>query len=327
MTDVGNASRTMLFNIHLLRWDSDMLALFDIPEELLPQVVSSSEEIGTTRPELFGVPIPVAGIAGDQQAATFGQACLQPGMVKNTYGTGCFMLMHLGRHPVASHNRLLTTVGWRLDGETDYLMEGSVFMGGATVQWLRDGLGLIRQSSEVEALAASVPDSGGVFLVPAFTGLGAPHWDPYARGALVGLSRGSHRGHIARAALEAIAYQSAELMIAMQRDVAASHRDFTLTEVRADGGAARNDLLMQFQADLLGVPVVRPQVTETTALGAAYLAGLAVGYWDSREEVAAQWTCERRFEPAMGDDQRQALLATWGRAVARSRDWHQEVEN
>jgi glycerol kinase len=321
VTDVGNASRTMLFNIHLLRWDSDMLALFDIPEQLLPQVVSSSEEIGATRPELFGVAIPVAGIAGDQQAATFGQACLQPGMVKNTYGTGCFMLMHLGRHPVASQNRLLTTVGWRLDGDTDYLMEGSVFMGGATVQWLRDGLGLIRKSSEVEALAASVPDSDGVFLVPAFVGLGAPHWDPYARGALVGLSRGSHRGHIARAALEAIAYQSAELMIAMQRDVAASHRDFTLTEVRADGGAARNDLLMQFQADLLGVPVVRPQVTETTALGAAYLAGLAVGYWETRDEVAAQWTCERRFEPVMGDDRRQTLLATWSRAVERSRAW------
>ena len=317
----------MLFNIHLLRWDSDMLALFDIPEEVLPQVVSSSEEIGTTKPELFGVPIAVAGIAGDQQAATFGQACLQPGMVKNTYGTGCFMLMHLGRHPVASHNRLLTTVGWRLDGETDYLMEGSVFMGGATVQWLRDGLGLIQKSSDVEALAASVADSGGVFLVPAFAGLGAPHWDPYARGALVGLSRGSHRGHIARAALEAIAYQSAELMIAMQRDVAASRRDFSLSEVRADGGAARNDLLMQFQADLLGVPVVRPHVTETTALGAAYLAGLAVGYWDSREQVAAQWTCERRFEPAMGDDLRQALLANWGRAVARSRDWHQDQES
>jgi len=321
VTDVGNASRTMLFNIHLLRWDSDMLALFDIPEQLLPQVVSSSEEIGATRPELFGVAIPVAGIAGDQQAATFGQACLQPGMVKNTYGTGCFMLMHLGRHPVPSHNRLLTTVGWRLDGDTDYLMEGSVFMGGATVQWLRDGLGLIQQSRDVEALAASVPDSDGVFLVPAFVGLGAPHWDPYARGALVGLSRGSNRGHIARAALEAIAYQSAELMIAMQRDVVASHRDCTLTEVRADGGAARNDLLMQFQADLLGVPVVRPQVTETTALGAAYLAGLAVGYWQSRDEVAAQWRCERRFEPVMGSDQRQALLAAWGRAVERSRAW------
>jgi glycerol kinase len=325
VTDVGNASRTMLFNIHLLRWDSDMLALFDIPEALLPQVVASSEEIGMTRPALFGVPIPVAGIAGDQQAATFGQACLQPGMVKNTYGTGCFMLMHLGQHPVASQNRLLTTVGWRLDGDTDYLMEGSVFMGGATVQWLRDGLGIIQKSSEVEALAASVPDSDGVFLVPAFVGLGAPHWDPYARGALVGLSRGSQRGHIARAALEAIAYQSAELMIAMQRDVAASHRDFTLTEVRADGGAARNDLLMQFQADLLGVPVVRPQVTETTALGAAYLAGLAVGYWDTRAEVAAQWTCERRFEPVMGSDRRQALLATWGRAVERSRAWVEPV--
>ncbi|KQQ47748.1 glycerol kinase [Duganella sp. Leaf126] len=321
VTDIGNAARTMLFNIHLLRWDSDMLALFDIPDTVLPQVLSSSEEIGVTRPELFGVAIPVAGIAGDQQAATFGQACLQPGMVKNTYGTGCFMLMHLGRQPVASHNRLLTTVGWRLGGDTDYLMEGSVFMGGATVQWLRDGLGMIQQSSEVEALAASVPDSGGVYLVPAFTGLGAPHWDPYARGALVGLSRGSHRGHIARAALDAIAYQSAELMIAMQRDVAASQRPFALTEVRADGGAARNDLLMQCQADLLGVPVVRPQVTETTALGAAYLAGLAVGYWDSREQVAAQWTCERRFEPRMGDDQRQSLLADWGRAVARSRDW------
>ena len=318
VTDVGNASRTMLFNIHLLRWDSDMLALFDIPEELLPQVVSSSEEIGATRPELFGVPIPVAGIAGDQQAATFGQACLQPGMVKNTYGTGCFMLMHLGRHPVASHNRLLTTVGWRLDGETDYLMEGSVFMGGATVQWLRDGLGLIRQSSEVEALAASVPDSGGVFLVPAFTGLGAPHWDPYARGALVGLSRGSHRGHIARAALEAIAYQSAELMIAMQRDVAASHRDFTLTEVRADGGAARNDLLMQFQADLLGVPVVRPQVTETTALGAAYLAGLSSGVYRNTDELAGLWQAERTFVPTLSAERAAGLMAQWEHAVRQT---------
>ncbi|MET0319663.1 MAG: glycerol kinase GlpK [Duganella sp.] len=317
VTDVGNASRTMLFNIHLMRWDSDMLALFGIPEDLLPQVVASSEDVGTTRPELFGAAIPVAGIAGDQQAATFGQACLQPGMVKNTYGTGCFMLMQLGRHPVGSRNRLLTTVGWRLDGDTDYLMEGSVFMGGATVQWLRDGLGLIQQSRDVEALAASVPDSDGVFLVPAFVGLGAPHWDPYARGALVGLSRGSNRGHIARAALEAIAYQSAELLLAMQRDVAATHSDFTVTEVRADGGAARNDLLMQFQADLLGVPVVRPQVTETTALGAAYLAGLATGFWETREEVAAQWTCERRFDPAMGADQRQALLAGWATAVAR----------
>jgi glycerol kinase len=316
VTDVSNAARTMLFNIHLMRWDHDLLHLFDIPEQMLPQVVSSSEEVGNTRASLFGVAIPVAGIAGDQQAATFGQACHQPGMVKNTYGTGCFMLMHLGRHPVASHNRLLTTVGWRIDGATDYLLEGSVFMGGATVQWLRDGLGIIEKSSDVEALAASVPDSGGVFMVPAFVGLGAPHWDPYARGSLTGLSRGSNRAHIARAALEAIAYQSAELMAAMQKDAS-----LPLTEVRADGGAARNDLLMQFQADLLGVPVVRPQVTETTALGAAYLAGLAVGFWDSREEIAPLWAGERRFEPVMGADQRAALLAQWARAVERSKAW------
>jgi glycerol kinase len=316
VTDVSNAARTMLFNIHLMRWDHDLLHLFDIPEQMLPQVVSSSEEVGNTRASLFGVAIPVAGIAGDQQAATFGQACHQPGMVKNTYGTGCFMLMHLGRHPVASHNRLLTTVGWRIDGATDYLLEGSVFMGGATVQWLRDGLGIIEKSGDVEALAASVPDSGGVFMVPAFVGLGAPHWDPYARGSLTGLSRGSNRAHIARAALEAIAYQSAELMAAMQKDAS-----LPLTEVRADGGAARNDLLMQFQADLLGVPVVRPQVTETTALGAAYLAGLAVGFWDSREEIAAQWASERRFEPVMGGDQRAALLAQWARAVERAKAW------
>lgn len=318
VTDVSNASRTMLFNIHLMRWDQDLLDLFDIPEEILPQVVSSSEEVGTTREGLFGGAIPVAGIAGDQQAATFGQACHKPGMVKNTYGTGCFMLMHSGRHPVSSHNRLLSTVGWRVDGCTDYLLEGSVFMGGATVQWLRDGLGIIQNSCEVEALAASVPDSDGVFLVPAFVGLGAPHWDSYARGALVGLTRGSNRAHIARAALEAIAYQSAELMIAMQKDAR-----IPLAEVRADGGASRNDLLMQFQADLLGVPVVRPKVTETTALGAAYLAGLAVGFWESQEEIAAQWSCERRFEPAMSADRRQALLAQWARAVERSRNWEQ----
>jgi glycerol kinase len=316
VTDVSNAARTMLFNIHLMRWDHDLLQLFDIPEEMLPQVVSSSEEVGNTRAALFGAEIPVAGIAGDQQAATFGQACHQPGMVKNTYGTGCFMLMHLGRHPVASHNRLLTTVGWRIDGATDYLLEGSVFMGGATVQWLRDGLGIIEKSSDVEALAASVPDSGGVFMVPAFVGLGAPHWDPYARGTLVGMSRGSNRAHIARAALEAIAYQSAELMAAMQKDAA-----IPLAEVRADGGAARNDLLMQFQADLLGVPVVRPTVTETTALGAAYLAGLAVGFWDTQEEIAAQWSCERRFDPAMPADRRAELLGQWGRAVERSKAW------
>ena len=237
-------------------------------------------------------------------------------MVKNTYGTGCFMLMHAGQHAPHSQHRLLSTVGWRLDGVTDYLLEGSVFMGGATVQWLRDGLGIIERAAEVEALAASVPDSGGVFLVPAFTGLGAPHWDPYARGALVGLTRGSGRGHIARAALEAIAYQSAELLGAMRKDAA-----FPVTEVRADGGAARNDLLMQFQADLLGVPVVRPTVTETTALGAAFLAGLAIGFWESQQEIAAQWQAERRFEPGMPEERRQELMARWGQAVARARAW------
>ena len=316
VTDVSNASRTMLFNIHLMRWDADLLKLFDIPEALLPQVVSSSEEVGMTHAALFGAPIPVAGIAGDQQAATFGQACHQPGMVKNTYGTGCFMLMHAGRHPRVSHNRLLSTVGWRVDGVTDYLLEGSVFMGGATVQWLRDGLGIIEKSGDVEALAASVPDSDGVLLVPAFVGLGAPHWDPYARGTIVGLTRGSTKAHIARAAVEAIAYQSAELLAAMQRDAA-----IPVAEVRADGGAARNDMLMQFQSDLLGVPVVRPQVTETTALGAAYLAGLAVGFWESQAEIAAQWQCERRFTPSMGADQRAELLDRWARATERAKAW------
>jgi glycerol kinase len=316
VTDVSNASRTMLFNIHLMRWDADLLELFDIPEQMLPQVVSSSEEVGTTRAALFGHEIPLAGIAGDQQAATFGQACHQPGMVKNTYGTGCFMLMNAGRHPRVSHNRLLSTVGWRVDGETDYMLEGAVFMGGATVQWLRDGLGIIQQSSDVEALAASVPDSGGVFLVPAFVGLGAPHWDPFARGTIVGLTRGSGKAHIARAAVESIAYQSAELLAAMQKDAA-----MPVTEVRADGGAARNDMLMQFQSDLLGVPVLRPKVTETTALGAAYLAGLAVGFWDSQEEIARQWACERRFTPAMGADQRAELLAKWNRATERAKTW------
>jgi glycerol kinase len=320
VTDVSNASRTMLFNIHLMRWDADLLALFGIPEAVLPEIVSSSGEVGATHTALFGGPIPVAGIAGDQQAATFGQACHAPGMVKNTYGTGCFMLMHAGSHPAASHERLLSTVGWRLHSGDDmrpcYLLEGSVFMGGATVQWLRDGLGIIEASADVEALASSVPDSGGVMLVPAFVGLGAPHWDPYARGTIVGLTRGSTAAHIARAAVEAIAYQSAELLAAMQRDAA-----HPVVEVRADGGAARNDMLMQFQADLLGVPVVRPRVTETTALGAAYLAGLAVHFWASKEEIAAQWRCERRFEPAMPAERRAALLARWGRAVERSRGW------
>jgi glycerol kinase len=273
VTDVSNASRTMLFNLHLMRWDQQLLDLFRIPVAVLPEVVASAEEVGDTDPQWFGRAIPIAGIAGDQQAATFGQACHQRGMVKNTYGTGCFMLMHAGTHAPRSANRLLSTVGWRVDGQTDYLLEGSVFMGGATVQWLRDGLGIIEKSRDVEALAASVPDNGGVYMVPAFVGLGAPHWDPYARGTLVGMTRGTNRGHIARAAVEAIAYQSAELLLAMQKDAACP-----VAEVRADGGAACNDMLMQFQADLLGVPVVRPRVTETTALGAAYLTNLTLKF-------------------------------------------------
>ncbi|QYF94386.1 glycerol kinase GlpK [Massilia sp. PAMC28688] len=316
VTDVSNAARTMLFDIHQLRWDDALLELFGIPRAVLPRLVSSAELIGHSRADLFGHPIPIAGMAGDQQAATFGQACHQKGMVKNTYGTGCFMLMHAGSQAPSSANRLLSTVGWRVDGHTDYLLEGSVFMGGATVQWLRDGLGIIERSADVEALAASVPDSGGVYLVPAFAGLGAPHWDPYARGALVGMTRGTNRGHIARAAVEAIAYQSAELLLAMQKDAACP-----VAEVRADGGAACNNMLMQFQADLLGVPVVRPRVTETTALGAAYLAGLAVGFWESQAQIAAQWQAERQFEPMLSEDERQARMATWQHAVARSRGW------
>jgi glycerol kinase len=316
VTDVSNAARTMLFNINSLRWDPELLALFDVPASMLPEVVSSSEQVGVTAESLFGRAITIAGIAGDQQAATFGQACHRRGMVKNTYGTGCFMLMHAGDSPPHSHNRLLATVGWRIGGQTDYLLEGSVFMGGATVQWLRDGLGIIKQSDEVEALALSVPDSGGVMLVPAFVGLGAPHWDAYARGTIVGMTRGTSAAHIARAAVEAIAYQSAELLAAMQKDA-----ECAVHEVRADGGAARNDLLMQFQADLLGVPVVRPRVTETTALGAAYLAGLAVGFWASSEEIAAQWQAERRFEPHMPPARRAELMARWARAVAHARAW------
>lgn len=316
VTDVSNASRTMLFNINSLRWDEELLALFGVPASMLPEVVDSSTEIATTKEEWFGRAIPLAGIAGDQQAATFGQACHRRGMVKNTYGTGCFMLMHAGDVPPVSHKRLLSTVGWGIAGRTDYLLEGSVFMGGATVQWLRDGLGIIRQSADVEALAQSVPDSGGVMLVPAFVGLGAPHWDAYARGTIVGMTRGTTAAHIARAAVEAIAYQSAELLVAMQKDTA-----IAVHEVRADGGAARNDLLMQFQADLLGVPVIRPRVTETTALGAACLAGLAVGFWASGEEIAAQWQAERRFEPHMPAARRDEAMARWARAVSHAKSW------
>ena len=320
VTDASNASRTMLFNIHSLAWDDQLLALFNIPPSVLPKVVPSSGVVGHTDVALFGVAIPIAGIAGDQQAATFGQACLKPGMAKNTYGTGCFMLMNTGSQPVASKNKLLSTVGWQLDAQatdqTSYCLEGSVFMGGATIQWLRDGLQIIQSAVDVQALAETVPDCGGVYLVPAFTGLGTPHWDPYARGAMLGLTRGTSQAHIARAALEAIALQSADVFTAMSQDAG-----FSLKELRVDGGASANDLLMQMQADFSGVPVVRPKVLETTALGAAYLAGLAVGFWSGLDEIASQWQMDRRFEPRMSADARAAKLARWQKAVARAKAW------
>jgi glycerol kinase len=316
VTDASNASRTMLFNINSLRWDTELLSLFGVPESMLPEVVPSSGIVAEADPAWFGRAIPIAGIAGDQQAATFGQACHRRGMVKNTYGTGCFMLMHAGDTPPQSHNRLLATVGWTIAGHTDYLLEGSVFMGGATVQWLRDGLGIIKQSSDVEALALSVPDSGGVMLVPAFVGLGAPHWDAYARGAMFGLTRGTTAAHLARAALESIAFQSVDVLDAMQKDAG-----ITLAELRVDGGGAAHDQLIQLQADVLGVAGVRPRVLETTALGAACLAGLAVGFWSSREEIAAQWKSERRFEPQLPAARRAEMMARWSRAVAHARAW------
>ncbi|MCR6660127.1 MAG: glycerol kinase [Asticcacaulis sp.] len=316
ITDASNASRTLLFNIHTGDWDDDLLAVLDIPRALLPQVRGNSEVYGETAPGLFGARIPIAGMAGDQQAATFGQVCLERGMAKNTYGTGCFMLMNTGAEAMQSRYKLLTTLAWKLDDKRTYALEGSVFVAGALVQWLRDGLGIIRSSGEIESLAASVPDSGGVALVPAFVGLGAPHWDPYARGTIIGLTRGSTKAHIARAALEAIAFQSAEVLEAMISDSGVG-----LTELRVDGGASHNNLLMQFQADILGVPVVRPKITETTALGAAYLAGLAVGYWRSTDALRAQWLVDRVFEPVMGTDERQARMVRWRKAVGRSLDW------
>ena len=319
VTDVSNASRTLLLNLATAQWDDFMLERLRIPRAVLPEIVSSSMPPDAAPLATLGAArVRIAGIAGDQQAALFGQACFEPGMAKNTYGTGCFLLMNTGNDPLASANRLLTTIAWRTH-DLQYALEGAVFVGGAVVQWLRDGLGIIRQSSDVEALAASVPDTGGVYLVPAFTGLGSPHWDAYARGTIVGISRGTTRGHIARAALEAIAFQSAEVLQAMQRD--AGH---ALVELRVDGGAARNDLLLQFQSDLLGVPVVRPQVTETTALGAAYLAGLGVGFWSSAAEVTANWRAERRFEPLLSRDEAAQRLQRWARAVERSRGWDDE---
>ncbi|GGR92317.1 glycerol kinase GlpK [Deinococcus sedimenti] len=319
VTDATNASRTLLFNIHTGDWDDELLNILNVPRSVLPQVRDSSEVYGQTAEGLLGARIPIAGIGGDQQAATFGQACLEPGMAKNTYGTGCFMLMNTGSEAVPSQNKLLTTVAWQLGGQRTYALEGSVFIAGAVVQWLRDGLNLIRDSSEVEALARSVSSSEGVMFVPAFVGLGAPYWDPYARGTLIGLTRGTTKAHVARAALESVAFQSAELLEAMQKDAGQP-----LRELRVDGGASTNDLMMQFQADILGVPVVRPQVTETTALGAAYLAGLAVGFWGSADEIAAQWQEGKRFEPQMDAAERERLMRRWKKAVSRARDWEDE---
>ncbi len=314
VTDASNASRTLLYDIHAGRWDDDLLALLDIPREVLPDVVPSSGVCGEAQVNARRVPI--AGIAGDQQAALFGQGCHTPGLAKNTYGTGCFLLLNTGAHAVASRNRLVTTVAWQRDGRTDYALEGSVFVAGAVVQWLRDGLKLIRSAAEVEALAASVPDNGGVYLVPAFAGLGAPHWDAYARGAVFGLTRGTSGGHLARAALESIAFQSADVLAAMEKDAG-----IRVQELRVDGGATANNLLMQFQADLLGVPVVRPKVLETTALGAGYLAGLAVGYWKDARDVAANWQVDRRFEPAMPAALAAELRTSWEKAVERAKGW------
>ena len=315
-TDCSNASRTLMFNIHTLDWDDELLAILGIPRKVLPRIVDSSGVVAASSCEGLPHGIAVAGIAGDQQAALFGQACHRPGMAKNTYGTGCFLLMNTGANPARSRHRLLTTVAWRRGGRTSYALEGSVFIAGAAIQWLRDGLGLIARSADIDALAGSVPDSGGVFFVPALSGLGAPYWDPRARGTIVGITRGTTGAHLARSTLEAIAFQSAELIEAMAAD-----SGIALTQLRVDGGATASNLLMQMQADLLGVPVVRPTVTETTALGAAYLAGLATGFWKDEEEIAALWSRERVFEPRLSREAAAERLAGWKRAVERSRDW------
>lgn len=314
VTDVSNASRTLLFNLQTLDWDDELLRLLDVPRAMLPTVRSSSEVYGETDPSLFGAAIPIAGDAGDQQAATFGQACFEPGSAKNTYGTGCFLLLNTGEAPVASKHGLLTTVGWRIGGQTTYCLEGSVFIAGAAVQWLRDGLGLIANSSDVESLAGSVPDTDGVYFVPAFVGLGAPYWDSDARGTIVGITRGTTKAHLARAALDAMAYQTRDVLDAMQKD-----SGVRLSQLKVDGGASRNNLMMQFQADVLGVSVRRPVVSETTALGAAYLAGLAVGYWKELSDITHNWALDREFTPTMPSDQRGRLLAGWDAAVSRSR--------
>ena len=313
VTDVSNASRTMLFNIHTLEWDKELLQLFDIPESMMPQVKSSSEVYGFTKTTLFAHEVPIAGIAGDQQAALFGQMCTEPGSVKNTYGTGCFMLMNSGERPIMSSNNLLTTIAWKIGDKVNYALEGSIFVAGSVVQWLRDGLGIIKSSSEIEALACSVEDNGGVYFVPALTGLGAPHWDQYAKGCIYGLSRGTTAAHIARAALEGIAFQTMDIVNAMQKDAGV-----TLKELKVDGGASRNNLLMQFQADILGTSVIRPTVTETTALGAAYLAGLAVGYWESIDHIKSQWGVETAFRPLATQERVEELKAGWADAIKRT---------
>jgi glycerol kinase len=318
VTDPSNASRTLLFNILTMQWDDELLAILGVPRAMLPTVKSSSEVYGETEADLFGGAIRVAGVAGDQQAATFGQACFTPGSAKNTYGTGCFMLLNTGHKPVASKNGLLTTVGWQLGGKVTYCLEGSVFIAGAVVQWLRDGLKVIAASPDVEALARAVPDSDGVYLVPAFVGLGAPYWDPYARGTIIGLTRNTTVSHVARAALDSMAFQTRDVLEAMQLDAG-----IKLHHLKVDGGAAANNLLLQFQADVLGVAVRRPVVAETTALGAAYLAGLAVGYWKDTDDVVNNWALDREFTPAMESARSNALYARWQKAVARSRDWEE----
>ncbi len=315
-TDITNASRTMIFNIHTQDWDEELLALLTIPKSLLPAVKQSSEICGETSASLFSSKIPVAGIAGDQQAALFGQMCTAPGMVKNTYGTGCFMLMNIGDKPIISKNNLITTVAWKVNGKIQYALEGSIFIAGAVVQWLRDGLGIIRNAAEIETLAAKVPDNGGVYFVPAFAGLGAPHWNQHARGTMLGITRGTTASHIARASLESIAYQTMEVLKAMEADAG-----IQIKELRVDGGAAANNLLMQIQSDVLHTKVIRPQVIETTAIGAAYLAGLAVGYWKDMEEIAAQWKMERCFEPDINNSGINKQVAEWSRAVRTANAW------
>ncbi len=313
VTDVSNASRTMLFNIHTLDWDRELLRLFGIPASMMPEVKSSSEVYGHTKTSFLAQEVPIAGIAGDQQAALFGQMCTEPGSVKNTYGTGCFMLMNSGERPIMSSNNLLTTVAWKIGDKVNYALEGSIFVAGSVIQWLRDGLGIIRKSSDIEKLACTVPDNGGVYFVPALTGLGAPHWDQYAKGSIYGLTRGTTAGHIARAALEGIAFQTMDIVNAMQRDAG-----IRLRELKVDGGASRNNLLMQFQADILGTSVIRPKVTETTALGAAYLAGLAVGYWESIDHIKSQWGADTQFNPLASEAAVAELKAGWSDAIKRT---------